>query len=705
MYKYATIDIETTGLDRYRDKITWVGIGFAESIDSPAKIKTFDCSSLDDEKAMFKAFEKMRAEKMKTVFQNGKFDTLFLEHHYDLKLPISEDVMLMGTAYDLAESHGLKDMAQRYLGVPDWDISKKEKLNGASPSLRPYLRKDVKYTWELFQYFYSHMDKRQIKVYKDLLRPAYLMYRDVERNGIYVDVPALKEVKKKYKDLETEYLGKLNSQYQINWNSSAQVADVLFNKESLPVIKKSQKTGAPSADAAVLKRLAAKGHELPQLILDYKAVNTLNKMFLNRWENDLGPDERIHPSFNLTNVVSGRTSSNSPNLQQCYDSQTEVLTNRGFVYFDSLRSTDKVAQWEDGDITFTPPERIIKQPYHGDMVQLTSGHIDLCLTPDHRCLIQDRKNECYSIILAENYKSDYRHLHAGIHRLKGVELSPEYITLIVATQADAEIVAKNALRFKFAKERKYTRLKDCLDALKMAYTERVDSKGRFEIITEPEALTKCYPYINDKKCFTWQLLGLSVNSKKQLLAELPYWDGLYTRAENVYTSVIKKNADIVQALYTLTDKRALLSVYSYNKEQNSKYQIAYRVYETKRNYSLTTNVAKDYVPYDGTVYCVTVPTGFIVVRRNGKTSICGNCPRNKDVRGVFKAPAGRLFFEADYSQLELRIAADYANDKTMLDIYNNGGDIHTTTAKLMTNGREPTKEERQKAKAVNFGKM
>lgn len=64
-----------------------------------------------------------------------------------------------------------------------------------------------------------------------------------------------------------------------------------------------------------------------------------------------------------------------------------------------------------------------------------------------------------------------------------------------------------------------------------------------------------------------------------------------------------------------------------------------------------------------------------------------------------------MFFEADYSQLELRIAADYSNDQTMLKIYNEGGDIHTTTAKLMTNGREPTKEERGKAKAVNFGKV
>lgn len=394
-YTYATIDIETTGLNRFKDEITWIGVGLAEDISSPVKSKTFDYTSPDDVKAFLQAVERMRRHKMKTVFQNGKFDTLFLEEKLGIKLPISEDIMLMGTAYDLAAEHNLKKMAQNYLGVPDWDIPKKEKLNGKSKSVRPYLRKDVRYTWELFQYFYEHMSEEQMKIYRKLLRPAYLMYRDVERNGAYVDIPALHECQKKYAKIEKDCLAQLNAQYKINWNSSGQVAEVLFEKEGLPVIKKSKKTGKPSADAAVLKRLAAKGHKLPQLILDYKAANTLNKMFLNRWEGDLGPDKRIHPSFNLTNVVSGRTSCQNPNLQQV--------------------------------------------------------------------------------------------------------------------------------------------------------------------------------------------------------------------------------------------------------------------------------------------------------------------PRTKDVRAIYKAPKGRLFFEADYSQLELRIAADYANDKTMLDIYLHNGDIHTTTAKLMTGGREPTKEERGKAKAVNFG--
>ena len=395
---YATIDIETTGLKRYKDKITWIGIQINRDLTSkPIKRYTLDMRNDKDLDKFRSICDQFRKKKVKTVFQNGKFDTLFIEVQYGITLPIHEDVMLMGTAYDLAAEHGLKDMAQRYLGVPDWDISKKEKLSGDS-SIIPYLICDVKYTWKLFCYFMDNMTPQQMKIYRKILKPAYLMYRDTERNGAYIDVPRLREVREEYKRREQEKLAWLNSRYEINWNSSPQVADVLFSelKENCPILKKSQKTGKPSADAEVLNKLASQGYEIPKVLLEYKAVNTLNKMFLNRWEDDLGTDLRIHPSFNLTNVVTGRTSCSDPNLQQV--------------------------------------------------------------------------------------------------------------------------------------------------------------------------------------------------------------------------------------------------------------------------------------------------------------------PRDKNVRGLFNAPKGRLFFEADYSQLELRIAAEYSHDPVMLDIYKNGGDIHTTTAKLMTGGREPTKEERGRAKAVNFGR-
>ena len=315
---YCVIDIETTGLNRFKDEITWIGMSFNHNDEKrydPVKVYCLNPNNSKHRDKFFELCARIKNKKIPCVWQNGKFDTLFLEHKLGVKLPISEDVMLMGTAYDLVAEHGLKKMAVNYLGVDDWDIKNKDKLSGAKDVVVPYLKLDLKYTQQLFVYFKGKLDYKQVSIYKNLLMRAYCMYRDVELNGIYIDVEKLREVREKYHKAEADKLAELNSYYEINWNSSQQKQKVLFEDEKLPILKKTPK-GAPSADASTLKKLAAKGYELPKLILEYSASNTLNKMFLNRWEDDADEYGRLHPSFNLTNVVSGRTSCNNPNLQQ-----------------------------------------------------------------------------------------------------------------------------------------------------------------------------------------------------------------------------------------------------------------------------------------------------------------------------------------------------------------------------------------------------
>jgi uracil-DNA glycosylase family 4 len=80
-------------------------------------------------------------------------------------------------------------------------------------------------------------------------------------------------------------------------------------------------------------------------------------------------------------------------------------------------------------------------------------------------------------------------------------------------------------------------------------------------------------------------------------------------------------------------------------------------------------------------------------------------PRDTFIRGLFGSPPGSAFVEADYSQIELRIAAMLANERHMLHQFEMGKDIHMTTAMRVTGKAEQdiTKEERKRAKAVNFG--
>lgn len=80
-------------------------------------------------------------------------------------------------------------------------------------------------------------------------------------------------------------------------------------------------------------------------------------------------------------------------------------------------------------------------------------------------------------------------------------------------------------------------------------------------------------------------------------------------------------------------------------------------------------------------------------------------PRSLEYRRCFIAPEGRKLLIADYSQIELRVMAQITQDKRMLEAYRNGEDLHSLTASFMLNKpvQEINKEERQYAKAVNFG--
>ena len=80
-------------------------------------------------------------------------------------------------------------------------------------------------------------------------------------------------------------------------------------------------------------------------------------------------------------------------------------------------------------------------------------------------------------------------------------------------------------------------------------------------------------------------------------------------------------------------------------------------------------------------------------------------PRDPLVRGIFGAAPGWAFIEADYSQIELRIAAEISGEPTLTQMYLNNEDVHTAMAIRMTGkpAHKITKEERKKAKAVNFG--
>ncbi len=98
-------------------------------------------------------------------------------------------------------------------------------------------------------------------------------------------------------------------------------------------------------------------------------------------------------------------------------------------------------------------------------------------------------------------------------------------------------------------------------------------------------------------------------------------------------------------------------------------------------------------------------TGRISSAEPNLQNIPVRSPLGREMRKFFSAGDGKLLVDADYSQIELRVLADIANDKTMIDSFNTGRDIHTETASQVFNMPENmvTSLMRSRAKAVNFG--
>jgi len=107
---------------------------------------------------------------------------------------------------------------------------------------------------------------------------------------------------------------------------------------------------------------------------------------------------------------------------------------------------------------------------------------------------------------------------------------------------------------------------------------------------------------------------------------------------------------------------------------------------------------------NGRVYPSWWQLGTATGRMSCSTPNLQQLPKAGPYKSCIQAPPGRTLVIADYSQIELRIAAKIAPDKSMLDTFRKGEvDIHTETAQILTGKEAPTKLERSKAKVINFG--
>jgi DNA polymerase-1 len=154
------------------------------------------------------------------------------------------------------------------------------------------------------------------RVYRDIEMPTADLLARVERHGVLIDSEKLKlqshEIGQRLVLLETQCYDIAGQPFNIG--SPKQIGDILFGKLGLPVVKKTA-TGAPSTDEEVLTELAA-DFPLPAKILEYRGLSKLKSTYTDKLPLQINAHTgRVHTNYAQAVAVTGRLSSNEPNLQ------------------------------------------------------------------------------------------------------------------------------------------------------------------------------------------------------------------------------------------------------------------------------------------------------------------------------------------------------------------------------------------------------
>ena len=264
--------------------------------------------------------------KIKKIAQNAKFDYSVLANYGIYVQGIAYDTMLESYVLNSTERHDMDSMANRYLHLKTITYNELTKVDKKQITIdaievektTQYAAEDADVTLQLHQKLWPEVEKDQklSKLFTDIEMPLAIVLADMERTGVLIDPKQLNEysteLNKKMLEIETELQFLAGEKF--NPSSPKQIQAILFEKHQLPVLKKTPK-GDPSTSEDVLSELAEQ-YVLPRKILLYRSLAKLKNTYTDKLPLMISPiDHRIHTNYNQIGTVTGRLSSNDPNLQ------------------------------------------------------------------------------------------------------------------------------------------------------------------------------------------------------------------------------------------------------------------------------------------------------------------------------------------------------------------------------------------------------
>ena len=322
------IDTETTSLDEMRARIVGLSLSTApgraayiplahDGPEAPAQL------SIDDVLARLKPW--LEDASKKKLGQHVKYDQHVFANHGIRVAGYAHDTMLQSYVLEVHRPHGLASLAERHLGRTGLSY---EDLCGKGAHQIPFAQvpveraaqyacEDAEQTLHVHQALWPRLeaDEKLRGIYELEMASSDVLFQ-IERHGVLIDSAELAAQSHALgqRILQLEQEAHALAGQPFNLGSPKQIGEIFFDKLGLPVVKKTA-TGKPSTDEEVLEKLA-EDYPLPARILEHRGLSKLKGTYTDKLPLMINPDTgRVHTHYAQAVAVTGRLSSNDPNLQ------------------------------------------------------------------------------------------------------------------------------------------------------------------------------------------------------------------------------------------------------------------------------------------------------------------------------------------------------------------------------------------------------
>ena len=324
----VAIDTETTSLDPMQAQLVGISLSVEPGVAAYIPVG-HDYPGVADQLPIGQVLETLRpwleSDAHPKLGQHVKYDRHVLANHGVTVRGYQHDTMLQSYVLEVHRPHGLESLAERHVGRKGLSY---EDLCGKGVNQISIAQVDIE---QVTQYACEDADQcldvhlalwpriqREpglARIYALEVDSSEALFR-IERNGVRIDAATLAkqshELGQRILALETEAHALAGKPF--NLASPKQIGDIFFNQLGLPVVKKTA-SGAPSTDEEVLEKLAA-DYPLPARILEHRGLAKLKSTYTDKLAALAHPQTgRVHTHYAQAVAVTGRLSSNDPNLQ------------------------------------------------------------------------------------------------------------------------------------------------------------------------------------------------------------------------------------------------------------------------------------------------------------------------------------------------------------------------------------------------------